>query len=71
MGKHFRPAKDFRKKGMTVEIRPYLPKGNDGDAAAKREYDARAFECAIHDLKDLMFKEGVTKELRSREYFQS
>ena len=44
MGKHFRPAKDFRKKGMTVEIRPYLPKGNDGDAAAKREYDARAFE---------------------------
>lgn len=72
MGKHFRPAKDFRKSGLTVEIRPFHSKGNgEGELSAKKDYEAKAMESAIRKLKTLCYNEGMTKEMKDREFFQS
>lgn len=70
MGKHFRPAKEFKKKGMTVDIRPFISR-SDHDDAAKADYGFKAMDAAIRQLKDRMDKEGMVKELRAREYYQS
>lgn len=70
MGKHFRPAKEFKKKGMTVGIRPFISR-SENDDAAKTDYGFKAMDSAIRELKSRMINEGMVKELRNREYYQS
>lgn len=67
--KHFRPAKEFRKKGMTVDIR-FFPKFNDESEKAQ-EMGAKAVEQAIKALRDRMNNEGIIREMKERSFYQS
>ena len=62
MGKHFK-AKDsgLRKRGLTIEVRP----GRD-DKEAKSN-----LEHAIKTMKRRLLQEGMTRDVRRKEYFES
>lgn len=54
-------GKEIHKRGLSVEVKPgYTP-----------EQQARNVENAIKSLKQRMMREGILKELRAREYFES
>lgn len=54
-------GKDVHKRGMSVDVKPgHTP-----------EQQARNVENAIKTLKRRMMQEGILKELRAREYFES
>lgn len=54
-------GKDFSKRGMSVDVKPgHTP-----------EQQARNMENAIKTLKRRVMQEGILKELRAREYFES
>lgn len=54
-------GREVLKRGLSVEVKPgYTP-----------EQQARNVENAIKTLKQRMMKEGVLKDLRAREYFES
>jgi ribosomal protein S21 len=54
-------GKEVHKRGMSVDVKP----GHTPDQ------QARNMENAIKTLKRRMMQEGVLKELRAREYFES
>lgn len=54
-------GKDVHKRGMSVDVKPgHTP-----------EQQARNVENAIKTLKRRVMQEGILKELRAREYFES
>lgn len=62
MGRHYSGnGREIRKRGLTVEVKlTGSPEGNQ-----------KAFESAIRTLKRRMVQEGVIRDLRSREYYES
>jgi ribosomal protein S21 len=62
MSRHFiNNGKDVGKRGLAIEVKP----SHNPDA------QARNVENAIKNLKRRMIQEGIVKELRAREYFES
>lgn len=70
MRKHFSNAgREINKRGMTVEVKQIF---NAGDFTEKMA-DARlkAFDTAVKTLKRRMVQEGVIRDMRRREYYES
>lgn len=67
---HFRPAKEFRKKGMTVDVR-FFPRSQEDTEQNRQDFGAKAVENAIKQLRDRMNNEGIIREMRERSYYQS
>lgn len=62
MGVHFNGnGRELGKKGLTVEVKQ----------SSDREAQARNLENAIRLLKRRMVQEGVVRDMRKKEYFES
>lgn len=62
MGRHFKGnGRDIHKRGLAVELKPsYTP-----DQAAK------SLESALRTLKRRIVQEGMVRDMRKHEYFES
>lgn len=63
--KHYRPAKEFRKKGMSVTVRTFR---DDHDTEENR---IKAMDQAIKQLRERLNKEGIIREMSERSYYVS
>ena len=68
MRKHFQGCgRDIHKRGMTVEIKQIY----SFDPAEKSEARAKAFDTAVKTLKRRMVQEGIIRDMRRKEYYES
>lgn len=58
---YFGNGREIRKRGLTVEIKP----------TGNIESDVRTLESAIRTLKRKLVQEGVIRDLRRKEYYES
>jgi ribosomal protein S21 len=66
--KHERYAgRDIRKKGLTIEMKPVY----GDDPVRVQEIRAKAMDSALKTLKRRLVQEGVIRDMRRKEYFES
>lgn len=58
---YFGNGREIRKRGLTVEIKP----------TGNIESDVRTLESAIRTLKRKLVQEGIIRDLRRKEYYES
>jgi ribosomal protein S21 len=68
MSQHDRYAgREIRKKGLSIELKPVY--GDDLDKV--QDLRARSLESALKTLKRRMVQEGIVRDMRRKEYFES
>ncbi len=68
MRKHYPGnGREFHKRGMTVDVKQIY----NADPSEKSDARAKAFDTAIRTLKRRMVQEGVIRDLRRKEYYES
>lgn len=61
------PFKELNKKGLTVALKPVF--GNDFEKVSENR--ARALESAIRTLKKLCVQEGMIRDSKRKEFYES
>jgi ribosomal protein S21 len=68
MGKHFQGGgREIHKRGMNVEVKQ-IYNSEPGEHSEARN---KAFDAAVKTLKRRMVQEGVIRDMRRREYYES
>lgn len=69
MGKHLpNSGRDIQKRGMTVLIKPVYNIDNIDKAS---EVKQKMFDAALKTLKRRLVQEGVIRDMRRKEYYES
>lgn len=61
------PFKELNKKGLTVTLKPVY--GDDFEKVSENR--AKALESAIRVLKKRMLQEGMVRDMRRKEFYES
>lgn len=68
MRKHFQGCgRDIHKRGMVVEVKQIF----NVDTFDKADARMKAFDTAVKTLKRRMVQEGVIRDMRRKEYYES